>query len=931
MRKLLTFLTTLTAAVAVIVLFTACEQFLKDPEDFLSYWASEAFIKDHSIGAVDRPDGAGVPCVSSSVDLLPIMLTVHNPKGFSFVLPTAVEFKELSEPPTEGTHYVLGRTASDRLKLTYTKDFLQKYEQGSGSLNPTITLKATDGRVFKKTYTFGIKSNTPPPEPKEIVIAKTKIDTLNPDSYYVLCLKFDLAKMIKTVAMNSGTVPLHKDITNITINDSPYTLLYKEDNSDFKTPAGTFPIGSFIEHGNVEKLNPSSPDVPSGAWVLYYKTNIQIGPGNPPTTYRITLIDKGGVTSDEAVATIEANSSTHTVTFKVVDEEGGTLTANSGYNSSTTSTSTVQVPNGTTVTFTATPYSGWELDSWTGVTSSSSLNATLTVDGDATVTVKFKRVITIQNGNSFAWKLLKDAVKVAVDGTTITIKGEIKASVSYEGGWGQIVIKNKSLTIEGKPGADSDILDANGLSRIFKVENGANLILKNLTLTGGKATGIGDAGSGGAIYAKDASTVNIENCIITGNEADTNGGGLNVEGTPTTITNCTFTGNTAKNGGGIYIIGASSYPVVTISGGTIGGTGTNEANKATGTGSDGNGGGIYVGNLCKVILQNNGSTGCTIKGNTAQRGGGVYANNADVIMKGRTRIAVNEVNNDVYLDNNSLINVADPLTAEPPVARITPQTYSEFPPVQVLYSDTSGLVSSEYYKFEVTPESSTAEWVIKSDGCLKKAKGVVSSSSETPWKDLKTVITSALDGDIIVINGKIKATDALDNYGEITINKSITIKGKNKDTAILNANKNGKFPHRIFYVSANKTVTLQNLTLTGGVSNNDGGAIFIAAASSSTTGSKVKMINCIIKNNVAISYGGGVYIGRNGTFTMDGESSRITNNYVSGIGTGFAVYIDGKGTFNWIKGSISNNGGSDKAVHKEPDGEFNNPENYTAY
>ena len=48
-RKRLTFLKTLTAAVAVIVLFTACEQFLKDPEDFLSYWASEAFVKDHSM------------------------------------------------------------------------------------------------------------------------------------------------------------------------------------------------------------------------------------------------------------------------------------------------------------------------------------------------------------------------------------------------------------------------------------------------------------------------------------------------------------------------------------------------------------------------------------------------------------------------------------------------------------------------------------------------------------------------------------------------------------------------------------------------------------------------------------------------------------------------------------------------------------------
>ena len=132
MRKLLTFLKTLTAAVAVIVLFTACEQFLKDPEDFLSYWASEAFIKDHSIDSAHRPDGAGVPCVGSSVDVH-IMLTVHNPKGFSFVMPTSsapagiVEFKELSSQPDAGTDYDLIQTGSGTLKLTYNPSLLQKY------------------------------------------------------------------------------------------------------------------------------------------------------------------------------------------------------------------------------------------------------------------------------------------------------------------------------------------------------------------------------------------------------------------------------------------------------------------------------------------------------------------------------------------------------------------------------------------------------------------------------------------------------------------------------------------------------------------------------------------------------------------------------------------------------------------------------------
>ena len=706
MRKLLTFLTTLTAAVAVIVLFTACEQFLKDPEDFLSYWASEAFVKDHSIGSEVRPDGAGVPCVDSSKDVT-IMLTVHNPKGFSFVLPTAsesagiVEFKELNPQPVLGTHYKLGRTSSSRLKLTYTKDFLQKYEQGSGSLNPTITLKATDGRVFKKTYTFGIKSNTPPPKPAVVLAKQTNASP----NYYVLCI--DTKDLVASSAIVNGK-HIHDDIAYVTVNGTRYNLKMNDAHNGFsEKPAAP----SFLADGT--GLMPAgSESLPSGAWVLYYKTDIQIGPSNPPTTYHITLIDKGGVTSDEAAATIEANSSTHTVTFKVVDEEGGTLTANYGSNPWTNATSTVQVPNGTTVTFTATPDSGWELDSWTGVTSSSSLNATLTVDGDATVTVKFKRVITIQNGNSFAWKLLKDAVKVAVDGTTITIKGEIKASVSYEGGWGQIVI-NENLTIKGETGAENDILDASEMSRIFKVKNGKTLTLKNLTLKGGKPNETEDADKcGGAIFARDA-TVNIENCIITGNKADTNGGGICVESTYTTITNCIFTKNTARDGGGIYINKTGGYIyVVEISGGTIGGTG--QANEATG-----DGGGIYVGASCKLRLKDysTGSDvyGVLIKGNDAVKGGGVYAaNNATVSMEGGTRI--DEYNkNDVYLDSRSAISVDNALTAASPVARITVPGENYLTSTQVLYGDAVG---SQHSKFIVTPKGNQ-QWKVNSYGRLQ--------------------------------------------------------------------------------------------------------------------------------------------------------------------------------------------------------------------
>lgn len=807
MRKLLTFLTTLTAAVAVIVLFTACEQFLKDPEDFLSYWASEAFVKDHSIGSEVRPDGAGVPCVDSSKDVT-IMLTVHNPKGFSFVLPTAsesagiVEFKDLSLQPEVETDYDLGRTASGRLKLTYKEAFLQKYEQGSGSLNPTITLKATDGRVFKKTYTFGIKSNTPPPKPAVVLAKQTNASS----NYYVLCI--DTNDLGALSAFVNGKY-IHDDIAYVTINGTSYGLEMNDTHNGFsKKPAEP----SFLANGT-GLVAVGSAQLPTAShWVLYYKTDIQIGPGNPPTTYRITLIDKGGVTSDEAAATIEANSSTHTVTFKVVDEEGGTLTAtpeggsenttgsvlvehgknvtfnanpNEGYKvekwtlngspvngTNTTYTLsnitenkevTVQfkkvwtvtfrvadgegelkgsysyaglnysktaysggdeqkfenVPEGTQVSFEAKPADGWKVKAWTLNGSHESAYETYgtSITKNTIVTVEFEKVAAIAGTNNFAWKLLKKAVEIADNNAVITINGTIVAE-RYKDNWGEIVINGKSLTIKRADGAASAVLDANGLSRIFKVENGANLFLKNLTLKGGKADEAEDADKcGGAIYAKNASTVNIENCIITGNEADTNGGGLNVEGTPTTITNCTFTGNTAKNGGGIYINKAGKIPVVTIKGSTIGGTGPNEANKATGTGSDGNGGGIYVGESCFLKLENNGSTGCTIKGNTAQSGGGVYANKTDVSMQGLTQIAVD---NDVYLDNTSRIKVFSTLSKNP-AARITVPNGKYLPSTKVL---DGSAVGSEYTKFQVTPRGDEY-WTVGNDGYLTKDKTAV--------------------------------------------------------------------------------------------------------------------------------------------------------------------------------------------------------------
>ena len=573
----------------------------------------------------------------------------------------------------------------------------------------------------------------------------------------------------------------------------------------------------------------------------------------------------------------------YTVNFSVDGSNGRIeVTDVTGGTDAPPTESSITVKFGGSVTFTANPdtANGWEVDSWTldgSPVNGTNISYTLSnVTGPKNVKVKFK--------------LKKHAVTFRVDGGNGKI--QVGSETPTTSGETQVT-HNGSVTFTAKPdlGWEVDYWTS-------ATENTPNTTatLSGVTTNGidvkvrfKKITTVNAGDNGGKEWELLKKVVEIadNNAIITIN------GEIKATNDTGNWDKITLTGNITIRGGSSAVLNANGLSRI-----------------------------FNVPNGKTLTLEN-----ITLKNGEADNGGGVY-NEGTLIMEGSATVApsAGAGKNDVYLASGAMITVNSSLTPQGGIAAyITPGSYAE--ERQVL---TGSGVGSEYYKFEVTPQSNTAEWVIKSDGCLKKAKGVVSSSSTTPWKDLKTAITSALDGDIIVINGEIKATDALDNYGEITINKSITIKGKNKDTAILNANKNGKFPHRIFYVNVNKTVTLQNLTLTGGVSDNDGGAIFIAGTSSSTTGSKVKMINCIIKNNAAIRYGGGVYIGRNGTFTMDGESSRITNNSVSGIGTGFAVYIDGKGTFNWIKGSISNNGGSDKAVHKEPDGTFTNTSGNTA-
>ena len=285
-------------------------------------------------------------------------------------------------------------------------------------------------------------------------------------------------------------------------------------------------------------------------------------------------------------------------------------------------------------------------------------------------TGKLKKAAGVINGSEGgAWSRLKAAVVAAQDGDTIKINGTITATNGGSGDNRGVINITKNITIEKADGAPIAVLNADRSSLvshahpIFRVSGGKTLTLKNLTLKGGQGTSgtfggainvtggsskaditdctIEDcqADKGGAIGCGRGTTATLNNVTIkkcTAASPSGGGGAIYAQGATVNITGCTLKGNEAGDKGGAICAVKDGAPsntptTVTIEGGTIGGTNAADANKATG--SDGEGGGIYVGDNCTLNMQApaGGTQGVRLIGNTAAKsGGGVYAEGATV-------------------------------------------------------------------------------------------------------------------------------------------------------------------------------------------------------------------------------------------------------------------------------------------------------------
>jgi putative lipoprotein len=295
MRKLYTS----TIGIFLTFLFISCTQFTADIEDYLSYWSTEVASTNFTIDTPYTRVGE-MPYVSSAEDVI-VTIKLRNPKKLTLKMPTfsdnVIRFPGLSTQPQYGTakDYTLTQTTSNKLTLTYKKDFLQAHEWGSGDIGAEITFIADDNRVFDKRFSMNFKVNTPPPKP-DFIVAKT---TGTP-SYYVLCITVPKTDMQETIA---GGL-LHKDIKRIDINGTPYSFSVNETEKKFVKPEAD----AFITLSDVTKLSePDADEVPTDGWVLYYKTDAEVKDGAAKKDYTITLADEKGLVSAALNASTKPN------------------------------------------------------------------------------------------------------------------------------------------------------------------------------------------------------------------------------------------------------------------------------------------------------------------------------------------------------------------------------------------------------------------------------------------------------------------------------------------------------------------------------------------------------------------------------------------------------------------------------------------------
>ncbi len=383
------------------------------------------------------------------------------------------------------------------------------------------------------------------------------------------------------------------------------------------------------------------------------------------------------------------------------------------------------------------------------------------------------------------------------------------------------------------------------------------------------------ARNGGVVYIKEVAEENKDNPIVVNISGGTFSNNTGVGGAVIRVQkyskvvisgNPTFTGNNATASGGVIY---NDYGIITMTGGTMGGT----------TNSDQNTCGAYGG----AIYQS----------------GTFNLSGSAKIYSGSTKT------NDVYLSSGKKITIDANYTGsgnnDESKMSVTPNTWTR----GAVILDGSKLTSTNKDYFSIT----NAEWSIVTTGdttltghinaplyvagtTALTGYGVGSSSGDgtasKPYDTIETAVNKCWNSEIdftINIVGTVNGAQiipAADTTNNKALAKSITLLGvtvgDNQPTlnrSIPSASSDGT----TLTINHSNPVTINNLIITGGKKTGNGGGIYLVKAGGRLT----LTTDAVITGNTASLSGGGVYIagesgdGKQATLLME-ETSQISKN-----------------------------------------------------
>ena len=520
------------------------------------------------------------------------------------------------------------------------------------------------------------------------------------------------------------------------------------------------------------------------------------------------------------------------------------------------------------------------------------------------------------NSVSTAVDILRKANPNGIYNGTIMVSGATTIDQEIE-------VKNgETLTVKGT-GTDASI--TNDAGRVFNIASGGSLTLgENITLTGTVTDGTGGAvcvnggtftmedgskitGSsasyGGGVYVANRGTFTMGGGTISENNASgtgASGGGVCISSGEFTMSGgAVISGNTAtSSGGGVFVSDGGEF---TMEGGTIGETGGGSPNSAE------NGGGVYIfeGTFTMsgsaVISGNNASSS-----SSSSSGGGVYIHNGTFTMSGGAVISGNSASSSssssgggVYVSTDGIFTMeGGTIGGIDGASANSAKSGGGVCVYKGVFTMSDGSISRN------TATDSGGGVFVQDGTFTMKSTAIIQENEATGGSSHAcgggvyvnggefTMTGTAIiqDNEATGTNGHACGGGVYVNGGTFTLTGTAKIQGNTTtSTDPVNTPSGGGG----VYV-ADGTFTMSGGTI-GSTDANEadlGGGVYVADGTFIMNDGTIGGIGVVGTDvfNYADVTGGGVYVGNNGTFTMNGG---IISGNESTSGYGGGVYLDG--------------------------------------